>query len=142
MRKADLQYIVENVLKEFTGKEKVFFVKDYALSVTRHKKPHAKVVVSYLGEILKTEAEGAGPVDAIIKAARKAIQKKDKLECWLTSFNVEIKTKGTDAVVEVRMGVKSKDGTEVIASATSPDIIVASIEAFERGYNMLYYKQR
>ena len=142
MRKADLQYIVENVLKEFTGKEKVFFVKDYALSVTRHKKPHAKVVVSYLGEILKTEAEGAGPVDAIIKAARKAIQKKDKLECWLTSFNVEIKTKGTDAVVEVRMGVKSKDGTEVIASATSPDIIVASIEAFERGYNMLYYKAK
>lgn len=142
MRKADLQYIVENVLKEFTGKKKVFEVKDYKLNVTRHEKPHAEVEVLYLGETIRVTADGAGPVDAIIKAARTAVKGKDKLECWLTSYNVEISTKGTDAVVEVQMGVKSKDGTEVIVSATSPDIIVASIDCFEKGYNNLYYKSQ
>ncbi len=140
MRQADLQYIVENVLKNFTDKKKVLEVKDYKLDVTRHEKPRAEVEVLYFGETIRVAAKGAGPVDAIIKAARKAIEGKDKLECWLTSYNVEISTQGTDAVVEVQMGVKSKDGTEVLVSATSPDIIVASIDCFEKGYNNLFYK--
>ncbi len=142
MKKADLQYIVENVLKEFTGHKRVFVVDDYKIDMTRHAKPVAKVFAAYKEHKLEAEAEGTGPVDALINAANQAIAQQDKLGVSLTTYNVEIKTGGTDAVVEVRMGLKSKKGTEVNASATSPDIIVASIEAFEKGYNILYYKDQ
>ena len=63
------------------------------------------------------------------------------MECWLTDYIVKIDQNGTDATVKVSMSLKDKQENKVIATATSPDIIVASIDAFERGYNLLYNKK-
>ena len=64
------------------------------------------------------------------------------MEYWLTDYIVKIDQNGTDATVKVSMSLKDKQENKVIATATSPDIIVASIDAFERGYNLLYNKKK
>jgi hypothetical protein len=42
--------------------------------------------------------------------------------------------------VEVKMTLQDKFGNNVIARTTSPDIIVASLKAYEKGFNILYGK--
>ena len=39
------------------------------------------------------------------------------------------------------MVLQLANGTQVVEKGTSPDIIVASIEAFEKGYNELVYQR-
>jgi len=56
----------------------------------------------------------------------------------LTDYQVNIKTKNADAVVNIKMTVKDeKNNISVIGMGTSPDILVASIETFEEGVNLL-----
>ena len=66
----------------------------------------------------------------------------DKLEIKLTDYNVEIFTGGVEATVKVVMSAMDKNGQTIIAQATSPDVIVASVSAFEKCYNFLYYKHK
>ncbi|MBI2453215.1 threonine synthase [Candidatus Peregrinibacteria bacterium] len=140
MKKADLQYILENSLKQVTIKSKILEIIDFEVTDSKHSRPKAMVKIKFSNDIIEEKAEGDGPVDAIINAIKKAIKSKDKLKCVLTDYSVEIDTAGTDAVVEVRMGLKDIKNNQVTGMATSPDVIVASINAFEKGYNILYQK--
>ncbi len=142
MRRADLQLIIENALQELAIGKPVLKIVDFDLKVSKHKKPVAKVELIFKGQKITAEAEGVGPVDAIIKAIRKGLEGKDPLGCWLTDYFVSIDTKGTDAAVEVKIKIKDNKDHEVIGSATSPDIIVASIDAFVKGYNTLWVKSQ
>jgi hypothetical protein len=38
--------------------------------------------------------------------------------------------------------MKDTNNTRVVATGTSPDIIVASVNAFVEGYNMLWSRQK
>ena len=73
-------------------------------------------------------------------AAKKVVQKEKLMNYHLTDYDVKIDQRGADATVEVSMSLRDDQGNKVIATATSPDVIVASIEAFERGYNVLCNK--
>ena len=92
-------------------------------------------------KIYKMREEGVGPVDAAINSITAAIQKVDGVKFRLTDFNVEIPTTGSDATVETTMVLQDEYGTQVVEKGTSPDIIVASIEAYEKGYNELVYQR-
>ena len=81
-----------------------------------------------------------GAVDAIISATKKCIEKHDKIKVKLIDYNVEIFTGGVEATVKVTITAVDKDSNRVIAHATSPDVIVASVSAFEKCYNFLYHK--
>lgn len=81
------------------------------------------------------------PLDAATSAIIKVITLVDKYKFRLTDFNVEIPTTGADATVEVTMVLTGNDGTQVVEKGTSPDIIAASLEAFEKGYNELVYQR-
>lgn len=59
----------------------------------------------------------------------------------LTDFNVEMPTTGSDATVEVSMILQDEKGDQVVEKGTSPDIIVAAVEVFEKGYNELVYQR-
>ncbi len=140
--KADLQHLVEDALTDLTYEARVLEVLDYDLKITKAKPPKATVRLQFAGHDLAAKAHGVGPVDAVLNALRTAIQNKDKLNVRLTDYKVRIDDKGTDATTEVKMKLSNQKGQSVIASATSPDIITASIEAFEKGYNLLYWKGR
>jgi threonine synthase len=140
--KADLQNLIEESFNQLSLKEKILDVEDFKVSTSKHKMACAKTKITFMGKQVEETAEGVGTVDAIIKSLRKSIQKEDQLEMQLTDYNVEISTGEVDAVVKVTMHLKDKHDNKVIATTTSPDVVVASISAFVKGYNLLYHKHK
>lgn len=142
MVKSDLQHIIEDILKTMPDSEKILKIKDFKVTTSKNDKAKASIEVCINGSACcSDEAEGVGPVDAVMKCTRNVIKKEGLMKYWLTNYDVKIDQKGTDATVEVTMEIKDDEDTKVIATATSPDVIVASVEAFERGYNILYNKR-
>ncbi|MCF7846219.1 MAG: threonine synthase [Candidatus Peribacteraceae bacterium] len=138
--KADLQNLVEEALGDLTYEKKVMRVRDYELQIQQKKRPSAKVVIEFQGKKLKAESRGVGPVDAVISAIRKALDQKSPLSEQLVDFEVFVDADGTDATTEVKMKLEDSRKNYVVATANSPDIITAAIAAFEKGYNILYWK--
>ncbi|MCL5798186.1 MAG: threonine synthase [Patescibacteria group bacterium] len=137
--KADLQSIIETIMQD-ERRKKTLDVLDFRIETSKRNKPRAYVKISLDGHEFENESEGVGPVDAAINAISSIIKRKNGGEFRLTDFNVEIPTTGSDATVEASMVLQHENGTQVIEKGTSPDIIVASIEAFEKGYNELAYQ--
>lgn len=138
--KADLQSIIETIIQD-ERREKTLDILDFHVETFKRKKPNAFVSVSLLGKKFDAQSEGVGPVDAAIQAITSAIKKADTTHFRLTDYSVEIPTTGSDATVEATMVLTDEKGTQVIEKGTSPDIIVASIEAYEKGYNEMVYQR-
>ena len=143
MTRSDFQHIVEDVLQMTLKAERIIQINDFKVRAFKNRRAEAevKILIQGKGEVID-KSEGVGPVDAIMRAARKIIKKEELMKYWLTNYDVKIDQRGTDAAVGVSMELKDENDDKVIATATSPDIIVASIDAFERGYNLLYNKKR
>jgi len=140
IRKADLQYIIEEVLDEFSLQKKVLEVLDFTIHTSLHKKAEAEITAKAFGKKVTFKHSGVGPVDAAISAIREGLNSQDILQVRLIDYEVEIDSKGVDATVEVKMTLIDKNGNKVVSRTTSPDVIVASIRAFEKGFNILYSK--
>jgi hypothetical protein len=91
---------------------------------------------------VQSDATGVGPVDAVVNALKSAAESRGKLFFDLVDFQVEINSPGTDASVETTITMKDTKNNRVVASGTSPDVIVASVNAFVEGYNMLWSRQK
>lgn len=134
--KSDLQYILEEVLDTFSLKNRVLEIKDFKIETTLHGQAVAEIWAIAFGKEVTAKRSGVGPVDASIEALRAALD----LKVWLTDYQVEIDSSGVNAAVEVKMTLQDEDGYKIVARTTSPDIIVASIKAFEKGVNILNSK--
>lgn len=141
LRKSDLQYILEEVLDEISLKEKVLEITNFNIQTSLHEKAEAKICAKIFKNELCFVSSGVGPVDAALSALQKGLINNDTLKVKLIDYEVEIDTRGIDATVEVKMTLKDKSGNKVVSRTTSPDIIVASIKAFEKGFNLLYSKK-
>ncbi|MEE9173159.1 MAG: threonine synthase [candidate division NC10 bacterium] len=139
--KADLQYILETTLKGAPG-EGVLKVEDFQVTTTLHGHAQAKVWVRFDGEQLESSGTGVGPVDAVISALKTAANSRGRLFFELIDYQVEINAPGTDASVETTLVLKDAQGNRIVATGTSPDIIVASVQAFVDGYNLLWARQQ
>lgn len=131
---ADFQDIIQEVLEGGEGGQQVMKVIDFEVVTGKDRPPRGEVVVSLDGEEFSASSEGVGPVDAVINALRKACG--NRLGFSLENFEVVIRSSGTDAVVFTDMKLKA-NGRTAIGRGTSPDVIQAGIEAFERAYNSL-----
>ncbi len=140
--KADLQYIVENVLKGISDQAPILTVDNFEVSTSLHGKAEARVWISFDGEKMEKPASGVGPVDAVITALKAAVTSRGKLQFELIDFQVGINSPGTDASVETTMVLRDTKGNRVVATGTSPDIIVASVSAFVEGFNVLWSRQK
>ena len=133
--RTDLQDIIQDALKSSRDKkERYFKVEDFSVVTAKDKKPTATVEISMGTTRYSASGEGVGPVDAVINALRRAC--KDEMPFALEAYSVEIRSQGTDAVVSAEMTLTSQD-KNAIGQAASPDVIQASIMAFERAYNGL-----
>ena len=140
--KADLQYIVEHVLKALSGPAPILAVEDFQITTSLKRKAAATVWITFDGERAQSEATGVGPVDAVVNALKSAAESRGKLFFELVDFQVEINSPGTDASVETTITMKDTKNNRVVATGTSPDVIVASVNAFVEGYNMLWSRQK
>ncbi len=138
----DFQNIVEEVVNAFSAKKKILEITDFKVAVSKSEPNRAEVEAKYDGKKLSAKAAGVGPFDAIIKAMHSIIEGQKGVKVTLQDFNVEIDEGGTDAVVKVSIVFTDEKNNKVVVSATSPDIIVASVNAFEKGYNLLWWKNK
>lgn len=133
---SDFQDILQDALeKPGDLKEKIFKVLYFTVTTSMDKKPHATVSIELNGEVLSNSADGTGPVDAVINALQKAAG--SAMEFILVDYNVDIRSTGADAVVHAEIKL-SQNGMISLGQGASPDIIQASIEAFENAYNGFY----
>ena len=137
--KADLQTILETIFQHQSPND-YLSLEDFTLSDSKHRKASVFVTVKLNGKIYTANGIGDGPVDAAVSAIKSIINKYDGISFRLKDFLVEIPTSGSNASVVVTMVLVSSDGTEIVAKGTSPDMIVASMDAYVRGYNELYYQ--
>jgi D-citramalate synthase len=96
--------------------------------------PTSSVRIRLYDETFLEAATGNGPVDATLNAVSKAIDPSQRAK--LDTYHVEAITGGTDARVNVE--IRLRRGERVVTSkAVSEDIVMASVDAFLRGMNVL-----
>jgi 2-isopropylmalate synthase len=127
----------ELLLERETGLyEPLFVLESYRVSTEKradgHVETEATVKIVHQGERIVEVAEGNGPVNAIDRALRKALEGRvpELAEIDLVNFKVRIldETKGTDAVTRVLL--ESSDGHETWgAIGVHENVIEASWEA-------------
>ncbi|MBF0317388.1 MAG: 2-isopropylmalate synthase, partial [Nitrospirae bacterium] len=100
-------------------------------------KPLARITISKLGQELKTESTGDGPVDAAYNAIAQLTQTKSQL----LKYEVKSITGGTDAQAEVFVTLE-EEGRTVRGAGSHTDTIVASAKAYIDAINKLEGKQR
>ena len=137
---SDLQFILEEILDELCLKNKVIEIIDFSAETFLHSESEAKICINAFWEKICTKSKWVWPVDAAIKALKKWLNKHDKLKIKLEDYEVEIDSKWSDATITVKMTLVDKNWNKVIAKTTSPDVIIASIKAYEKGFNILYSK--
>lgn len=130
---ADFQDSIQDALESLQHPvKKTFIVKDFEVTTSKDRASNATVDILIADEHRKASATGVGPVDALIKALSEAC--KESIAFKLTEYKVEIRHQGVDAVVYVELKLM-KGNLKSVGCATSPDIIQASIEAFQEAYN-------
>jgi threonine synthase len=134
---SDFQDIVQDAVRHLESRvEEVLTVEDFEIHTGKDRKPDARVVVRVRGEEREARATGVGPVDAVINALTQA-GSGDTQPAALVGYKVEIRSQGTDAVVDVELKLR-REGTLSVGNGISPDIIQASIEAFVSAFNNFY----
>lgn len=133
---ADVEAIAETVLK--FEKEPVVSLEELTIVSGNKVTSTASVILDLDGEEVEEASTGVGPVDAPIKALRKAI--KGMADIQLENYRVEAITGGTDALVEVVIKL-SQDGRVVTAHGARADIVMASVEAMIDGVNRLLQEE-
>jgi len=129
---ADLQAIAEAVM----GLPEIRPIKLEELTVVTGDRvtPTASVRLNLNGGILTEAATGVGPVDAAMKAVKKAVLAVEPIQ--LENYSVKAITGGTDAVTEVAVRLRKGDRMAT-AIGVNEDIVIASVEAVLSGMNVL-----
>ncbi len=127
---ADFQVIVFDVLKQ--NFQRKIILKELVVVTGNNISPTASVKLAVNGREELASAVGNGPVDAALKAISEIVKSKYSL----VEYHVDAITGGTDALVDVRVIMRSNN-KEVSASAADTDIVMASVEAVLRALDLL-----
>lgn len=128
----DLTAIVED---EISDVPEIYKLEYITVNSGSHTIPTATVKLKKEGKILHDAACGDGPVDAAFKTIDRII----KVKAELQDYNIHAVTGGKDALGEVTIRLKHKDGS-VYGKAASTDVIEASAKAYLNAINkVLYY---
>lgn len=141
IRTADLFDILQEAIENTTLPHSPLAIKDFESTSGLSRIPHGKISVTFQETQLSAESDGVGPVDALIKALHKAVGQKTDFWPELLDFHVDISSSRENALVKVKMEMGDGKGMRLTAKAISPDIIVASLSAFTKGFNLLFPKE-
>lgn len=125
----DLLELVADQMRSGIGKWQLVYVKT-SVDTTKDMQD-AEVCLSFEGKEEIGRAQGDGPVDACYKA----IEKITGVYGRLVSYHISSITAGKDAMGEVAISVAFDKDVVVNASASSTDIIEASVKAYLNALN-------
>jgi 2-isopropylmalate synthase len=129
----DLHALVsDEVVSEATEQYKLLYLQ---VASQTGEVPHAVITLSDVGQEVRAEADGGGPVDASFKAIEEIVSSGAELQL----YSVNNITSGTDAQGEVTVRL-SKGGRIVNGQGADTDIVIASAKAYLNGLNKLYNK--
>lgn len=140
--KADLLNMLEEAIENTSIPESPLKIIDFSVEDSFQNPPFAKVILDFSGTSCSGESVGVGPVDALIKAVKNALTSASDFWTELIDFHVEVVTSKESAIAKVLMEMRDKEGNQVRAKASSPDIIVAALNAFTKGFNLLFDRRR
>ncbi len=141
IRTGDLFSILQEAIEDTTIPHDPMQIVDFESVGGISRTPHGSISIEFAGTPLTAEADGVGPVDALIKALQIAVSQQTAFWPMLEDFSVDVSSSRENALVKVKMEMSDADGNKVSAKASSPDIIVASLHAFAKGFNLLYPKK-
>lgn len=134
---ADLYEIAESVM-HLAPDEKTLDLQDVAIMTGNHVIPTASIRATVEGVEHTFSSIGNGPVDAAVNAILGIIP----AHIHLNEFSIEAISGGTDALGHVTIAVEDERGRVFDASASSDDIILASVEAMINAINLVCRTQK
>jgi D-citramalate synthase len=129
---ADLQAIAEAVMD--LPKHRPLKLEELTVVTGDKVSPTASVRLNLNGKVITEAAVGVGPVDAAMKAVKKAVSAVEPIR--LDKYLVKAISGGHDAVTEVTVHLRKGDRT-AMAVGVHEDIVIASIQAMLSGMNVL-----
>jgi hypothetical protein len=132
----DLIAIAEDMIGKASDREEIVKLVDLREHIDLNKKPFAFVTLKYRGREVMSASDGVGPVDATLKAIRKAIGEE---KIVLDEYHLDAITGGSDALAEVTIRVSDGEKT-AMAQGVHEDIVMASVMAFINGLNRILVK--
>jgi 2-isopropylmalate synthase len=121
------------IVSEKAHEVEVFALESFSVQSGTAISASSGVKLSKEGGMFEDAAIGSGPIDA----AFKAIDRITGANAELVNYTIQSVTEGEDALGEVVVKLKAKDGTPVTGRGLSTDIIEASIKAYLNGINKI-----
>ncbi|MCG9479283.1 MAG: 2-isopropylmalate synthase [Actinomycetia bacterium] len=125
----DLKAIVEDETREVS---EYFKLNYYQVISGTSVRATATIGITIEDKLQQSAAWGDGPIDASFKAIDDIVG----LNTQLVDYNIEAVSEGKDAIGSVKI-IVSSEGTEVMGSGISTDIIEASIKAYVDAMNRI-----
>lgn len=142
IKKADLLSLIEEAIENESIPETPLRLEDFSITSGLKEKPKARISLSFYEHKRSAEGEGVGPFDALVVALKKAIENDSEFWPELDDFQVNVTSGKENAVVRVSMKMRDEEEKNTVtAHGSSPDILLASLLAFLKGYNMLFHKK-
>jgi len=141
MKTSEFQAVLEEVIANSKNdSDEILKIIDITGENFFTKKARAKVVIQLHSETIESEGEGTGSVDAAITAIENAISKKTDFKIYLENFTVDVQSGGLNASVRVKITFSDKNNNSVTVTGVSPDLVVASLMAYQKAFVRLYSK--
>ena len=143
IKNSEFQILLEDMIADFHVKStSILELKDFSITNGLRQKAQASVTVLFDGEEMSATGSGVGPVDASITALKKAISKKNSFEIFLKDYLVRVPSDGVDVSVIARILAEDDQGNSVRTRSTSPDIVIASLQAYIKAFCRLWEERK
>ncbi len=142
MKKGEFQAILEEVIANTKDEtNSILKIIDVVGTHYLNKKAQATVTIDFKGKEITANATGTGSVDAAISAIENALSQQTEYKINLDDFEVNVQNGGLDASVRVKITFSDANKNRVTVTGVSPDLVVASLMAYTKGFIRLYKKQ-
>jgi len=128
----DLESIVEEELSAIPETFKLVY---FNVTCGNRTVPTATVQLEKNKKILQDASSGDGPIDA----AYKTIDRITGVSAKLLDYSIKAVTGGEDALGEVNIKIRSKEGRTLTGRGSSTDIIEASVKAYINAINKMVF---
>ncbi|MFA6800354.1 MAG: alpha-isopropylmalate synthase regulatory domain-containing protein, partial [Candidatus Methanomethylophilaceae archaeon] len=137
---AELLTIADHIMWKKVITDRAVSLEQFAVFTGKDITSTATVTVDIAGERRTVSETGVGPVDASIKAIRKAVNDKMSME----EYKLSAITGKSDSICEVTVMVKNVqgDGSLSVGKAVGLDIVETSVDATMAAINRDYARQR
>lgn len=134
----DLYQIARAIMSGKEVEDRVVELEGLEVVTGMDRTPGASVKLRVAGKTYEAKEEGAGPVDAALRAIQKIVSSLENVR--LKEYRLEALAGGSDAIADVKVTVEDSLNNRASGRGMRNDIVIASVEAIVNGINALLAK--